>query len=250
MHGLHADPQLKQKIINALKTSPGSPIWVNGICIYRGYEKHFDQDDEPRGRPFEQPHWCRRSRSPKHEVRRQRSRSPLRRRSYSPLHRPSAPMPGLGRLSPIGGFRTPSPQRARTPPRQPETRSREPARASGSNAVIFNSGAHRQENRPAPIIEPVRFQVPSKQVVPQYMLLQGVMTRSNESASRQPLGQITNSTVGNKAVPAQSASQKSSSSSGPKPIQPITLPLDDDDEPEVEDPHFVLGIGKGALMAE
>jgi len=233
MHGLHADPQLKQKIINALKTSPGSPIWVNGICIYRGYEKHFDQFDEPRGRPFEQPHGRRRSRSPKDESsRRPRSRSPIRRRSLSPLRRPSAPMPELQRLerSPIRRYHTPGPQRARTPT--------------------------RQENQKAPSVERIRFQVPPKPTVPQSALLQGVNNKNNDPAPRQPLGQITNNAAGNNvstsdsntSTPTRSADQERPSDSGPKPIQPITLPSDD--EPEVDDPWFVLGIGRGALIAE
>jgi hypothetical protein len=251
MHGLHADPQLKQKILNALKTSPGSPIWVNGICIYRGYEKHFDQFYEPRGRPFEQPHGRRRSRSPGREVRRMRSRSPIRKRSYSPLRRPSEPVPGQQRreLFPIRTYRTPSPQRARTPPRLPDARAREPARVTGSNAVVFNPRVNHQENQRGLAVEPVRFQVPPKPAVFPYMALQAVNAKNNDQAPRQPLGEATNATsssVRNNASTRNGVQAGAASSAA----QERCVILLSDDEPEVEDPYFVLGISQGAMKGE
>jgi hypothetical protein len=44
MHDLHLDPDLKQKVLQALKISPGTAIHINGICIYRGQEKHFSHE--------------------------------------------------------------------------------------------------------------------------------------------------------------------------------------------------------------
>ena len=56
-HGLNNDPELKRKVLQALKSTPGSAITINGVCIYRGNNRNFEayQDlDDPRGRPLEQ----------------------------------------------------------------------------------------------------------------------------------------------------------------------------------------------------
>lgn len=49
-HGLQHDPVLRAKVLQSLKASPGTAIHVNGVCIYRGYEKHFVNQEEPRGK--------------------------------------------------------------------------------------------------------------------------------------------------------------------------------------------------------
>jgi hypothetical protein len=123
MWGLDHDPELRHKVLTAIKTSPGCAIWVNNECIYGANAKYFQTDDPPRGR--EQPRGRgrplgegiarKRSRSPTRERvsnvpnwrqrQRQRSRSPLRRyspplhgRRGSPIHRRScAPSPSRDR---------------------------------------------------------------------------------------------------------------------------------------------------------
>src|SRR3954453_5499265 len=42
MWALDDDPELRQKVLTAIKTSPGCAIWVNGQCIYQGNESHFN----------------------------------------------------------------------------------------------------------------------------------------------------------------------------------------------------------------
>ena len=133
---LHDDPELKRKILNALKTNASAAIWVNGQCIYPGKEKHFSSTEEPRGRgrPLEE-RIKKRSRSPaKHRLsgyrQRPRSRSPLRR--YSPV-RNSQRFSSIS-LSPYRGRRSISPP-DRTAYQDPQSRGRSSHYASGSSAV-------------------------------------------------------------------------------------------------------------------
>jgi hypothetical protein len=81
------------------------------------------------------------------------------------------------------------------------------------------------------------------------MALQAVNAKNNDQAPRQPLGQITNTTS---SSAGNIASTRNDVQSGPAPSSPQERPviLLSDDEPEVEDPYFVLGISKGAMKAE
>lgn len=73
MNSLNDDPDLKRKVLDALKTSPGCSIWVNDRCIYQGNERHFNQD-EPRQRGHRHPL--------ADTIARARSRSPARERVW------------------------------------------------------------------------------------------------------------------------------------------------------------------------
>jgi hypothetical protein len=133
---LNDDPEMKKKILNALKTNASSAIWVNNQCIYPGHDKHFSTREVPRGRgrPLEE-RVKKRSRSPPKDRlpdwhQRPRSRSPLRR--YSPQR-------DQRRLSPVSL----SPYRRQcslSPPgsaadRVHQRRARSPRYACGSNAI-------------------------------------------------------------------------------------------------------------------
>lgn len=181
-------------------------------------------------------------------------------------------MPGLQRTErPLVRYRTPSPQRDRSPPRrQPEVPAQRSIRITGSNAITVKPRVGRQENQEAPPADPFRFKLPPKPAVSQYMLLQDVNAKADNATTREPLGQIANgnstsfvkasnngpgNTLGNitngKVAPARkpadqssaTANQQRPSTSDPQPIKPIAL--SSQAEPEVEDPHFVLGVGKG-----
>ncbi|KAF4624505.1 hypothetical protein G7Y89_g13665 [Cudoniella acicularis] len=273
MHGLDADPELKNRILQALKVSPGSAIFVNGIRIYRGYEQYFEQLDDTRDRPFEQPFSRRRSRSPvrgddRHDRHRVRSRSPIRGRSprqafdaqdgaysgpnmdmCSPPRRPRYRTPSPPRQS----FRAPSP--ARLPPPRP----RSPKPVSGSNAVVYEARGRgmqrRQAQRQLPVDKSQSQQIQAK-AAPSYLLLQNVHAKANDAQPRAPLGQLTNSTRAENVPRSGGSTSQSAAATNFKYSQPNSQPLTPipakhiEPEPVVNDPHFVLGIGTGAREAE
>ena len=81
LNGLNNDLELKRKVLNALKTSPGCSIWVNERCIHAGNEHHFTQDESferGRGRCLANRFTWNRSESPPRERSMKRSRSPTR----------------------------------------------------------------------------------------------------------------------------------------------------------------------------
>jgi len=78
MWNLDDDPELKKRILNALKTTPSCAIWVNDQCIYRGNETHILNSSVPRGRPLQDRVTRRRSRSPPRDRARQRSSTYLK----------------------------------------------------------------------------------------------------------------------------------------------------------------------------
>ncbi|KAH7333155.1 hypothetical protein BKA65DRAFT_479721 [Rhexocercosporidium sp. MPI-PUGE-AT-0058] len=178
MHGLQHDPELKKRILNALKTNPGSAIYVNNICIYLGTEKHFDVEDMPsRGRTLEE------------RVKRDQERSmspPRYRRRSSPRYRDRSPPHDRGPhgyYSPPqhGGYRSRSPVRHRrwspspyhlpsyATDRQPDYRPRSPRYAQDSSAVVFdarerNRGVNdRAENRATQRVMSVKSNMPPTQ---------------------------------------------------------------------------------------
>lgn len=56
LHGLNNDPELKKRVLAALKTNPGSAIYVDGVCIHAGNERHFETGETmmSRGRQLEE----------------------------------------------------------------------------------------------------------------------------------------------------------------------------------------------------
>lgn len=46
LHGLHLDQELRFRVLQSLKSSPGTAIHINGVCIYPGHEKHFVKEEE------------------------------------------------------------------------------------------------------------------------------------------------------------------------------------------------------------
>jgi hypothetical protein len=265
MYGLDNDPELKRKILTALKTSPSSAIYVNGVCLYAGTDKHFETDELPRGRTMKDRINRERSRSasPNRGRSPPRDRSPMyqpRYRSRSPVrHRRRTPSPyrdlDYSRVSPPPYYqperdqcysRDPSYGRL-TPERwgEPEYKARSPRYAPDSNVVGFEARDRASQNRPAPLpASTVKFNIPN--VVRKAAAVPPVFTSANAVPVRGPLGNVTN--AGNQsAAPAQGFASliKVSGSQQPAPAVPASPA-----GREVEDPHWVLGVTKQAGEAE
>ena len=140
-HRLDDDPDLKYKILNTIKTSPGCAIWLDGVRIYRGKECHFSSDYISRGRPFDHRAARRRSRSPLTERSRWRSPSPSRdRSSRKDRFGSDITLPHERDISPYQRrrYRSRSPLRRESPSPnlQPDLRPRSPRYSRGSNAVV------------------------------------------------------------------------------------------------------------------
>ncbi|PVH72758.1 hypothetical protein DL98DRAFT_595700 [Cadophora sp. DSE1049] len=279
MHGLQHDPELKKRVLNALKNNPGIAIYVNDRCIYLGTEKHFDVDDRPsRGRTLEK----------RIKRDRERSMSPPRYRQQSPQgYRGRSPPRDRGgpgyygsprreqryrSRSPLNQRRrTPSPYQlpAHAPGPQPDYRPRSPRYAENSNAVLFEARDRdgyedsRAENR-APRAAPgnaVKFNIPPAQ--PDF----SKPDLFNTSAPRGTLQQTSGNTPINDRGPLQARDtnskamqgviKESQSQSQAQAFQAFkSAQSQTSSTPQslsqtgpsnfVEDPHFVLGITKGA----
>jgi len=248
MHGLNEDPELKQKILQALKTSPGSAIYVNGICIYRGNDKHFATNEPPRGGRLEDRITRRRSRSLSPDRHRARSPSPRRERSGRapspvgyPRGRPPMPPPRYRSRSPFRRQRTPSPYY------EPEYRQRSPRYAKGSSAVVFEARDGTVENRPSQRdgrLTPVKINMPRPLPLPKYP-----PPAFNQTPGRVPLGQVSSNVPQNEQATATTRGV-----STPKTQQTMlpqkSTPAYGSMIFEVDDPFFVLGINEGAAEAE
>lgn len=252
MWGLDDDDELKRKVLNAIKTSPGRAIWVNNQCIYKPNEKHFNTEfvSRERGRSLESRITRKRSRSPARRYDdtpswndRRRSRSPLRqyqswheprvsRRRSSGYERSCAPSPSPYRSEPAMYIKE-------SPSQSSQTRSS--SFASGSNAIVFDS---RKENtRPAPTMAPVSFGMPSKPKQPRYLTGPSLST-FQPAQDRPALGNVTN-------VPRP---HDKVSSFAPQVAMEVEQSSDLIEHPQLEDiiddPEFVLGVTKGATEAE
>ncbi|KAK0111090.1 hypothetical protein ONS95_001468 [Cadophora gregata] len=278
MHGLQHDPELKKRVLNALKTNPGSAIFVNEICIYVGTEKHFDVEDRPsRGRTLEE----------RIKRDRERSRSPPRYRQPSPrVHSGRSPSrergrPGYNgspRRKPRYRSRSPLKQRRRTPSpyqlpahapgRQPDYRPRSPRYAENSNAVVFEARErdryedNRAENR-ATRAAPFKFNLPPAQ--PDYRKPDLFNTGSPRANLQQNSGDVfkdrgplqtrdTNSQALQGVVKEPQPQSQARVFQASKMTQPQTSSTPQSssqiNSDFVEDPHFVLGITKGASRDE
>ncbi|CZT01972.1 uncharacterized protein RCO7_05451 [Rhynchosporium graminicola] len=265
------EPGLKKRILNALKVNPGSAIYVNDICIYLGTERHFDVDDKPsRGRTLEQ----------RVQKERERSMSPARYRQPSPQnHRDRSPPLDCGPPGYYGSSqqqsryrsrsplaycrRTPSPYRL--PSYAPDRRARSPRYARDSSAVVFearNGGDRRDKNREPRRAAPVKFNMPPAQPnfhqtgrpanTSQHVsgntaeIARGSPLQARDTNSQPMQGVIAESQV--KAVSesqsqaeAYKAFKQTQSQMSPPPASSQTRA-----STIVDDPHFVLGITRGA----
>ncbi|KAL5330630.1 hypothetical protein ACEPPN_000149 [Leptodophora sp. 'Broadleaf-Isolate-01'] len=275
--------QLKKRILNALKTNPGSAIFVNDVCIYLGTEKHFDVQDMPsRGRTFED----------RFKRDRERSWSPPRYRQPSPQgYRGRSPPrdrgpPGYYGSPRRGGYRsrspirqrrrTPSPYRlpSNTPNRQLNYRPRSPRYAQDSNAVVFEARNrdrgvdNRAENRAPQRAAAVKFNTPPTQ--PNFHQMPDLFDPSRGGPQRiagnihniergSPLQALDTNSQAMPGVIKESESQVTKESQsqsqaeayqGFKAAQLQVSPPSNSSQTGasnvVEDPHFVLGIIRGA----
>jgi hypothetical protein len=257
MHGLNGDPELKQRVLEALKTTPGSAIHINGVCIYRGYDKYFLSNDPPRGRTFEERVTHRGPRSLSSG--RGRERSAFRSHPRDGGDKTPSPSRGSpGYRSPVYQTRyhsrSPLRQQSRTPSpyRQQQYRARSPRYATDSNAVVFEARdgfpeSCQPENRrprnrgPQPSergrLTPVKFSFPPPQQAARSRLLPAF---NAPPSSRTPLGQVSNN------IPKTDQL----AFNAPKPAPPLSRPRSDSMTIEVDDPYFILGVEKGASEAE
>ncbi|PBP24470.1 hypothetical protein BUE80_DR004775 [Diplocarpon rosae] len=287
MHGLDNDPELKKRILNALKTNPGSAIYVKDVCIYVGSEKHFDGEHvSSRGRYLEDrmardrartrsPRWPSRvSRSP--PAPRYRGRSPERDDFY---HRPPD-LFGPYRYESRYRSRSPIRQRRRTPSpyrfpsyatsREPDYRPRSPRYARGSNAVVYEASEWDTENwAPLRDVKPVKFSMPPPEPGKQAPVVFNSLPRfvppniPRTAANRHTSGALQTRDTNARPVngfkepqsqsqaaafkafkESQSQSQKIKISGSQKSLQRRST--ETVDYGHVEDPHFVLGITRGA----
>jgi hypothetical protein len=142
-HGLNNNPELKHKILNAIKCSPGCAIWLDGVCIHGGNHLHFSSDYLCRGHPFAGRTIRRRSRSPLRNRSQRRSSSPLnRRRSSRTDHFGYDITPPREREASAyqRRYRSRSPLRRQSSPnRLPDFRPRSPRYSKDSDAVVYDA---------------------------------------------------------------------------------------------------------------
>jgi len=228
-HGLDHDPELKRKILNAIKTSPGCAIWVNDVCIYGGNQQHFVRDDRPRGRPLEERITRRRSRSPLRERFEQRSPSPSRR--YDHWGYDASP-PGMRRQSVYdqrrSRFRSRSPIRRRSPSPyyRPKPRPRSPRYTRDTSDDVYRP----KDNSPGS----------SKQTsfIPEFHAPLSNVTNINNATEVTTLR--TENPTNERPVPEAQKEIESYTLRSSPPQAPVR------EEPHVDDPHLVLGVVQGA----
>lgn len=216
--GIDEDPRLKSNIRSTLKEFPGATIYLNDECIYRGVQTYFYRQTLPQGRDLAE----RLTRPARAAVLlRSRSRSPSRERAIKRSRSP------LGRYS-----RDYSPLPAIEAPRYQEWRSVSPViNLSSDGNIISLPQPSQAENiaqlRTLPIPSSGQL-LPAK---PQKVI-------SNPAPpSRSALA----SCSGN--IPLRSSvdlSQNEKAANQNPPAKAAQMP----------DPHFVLGISKGAGEAE
>lgn len=151
-HGLDKNPDLKHKILDTIKSSPGCAIWLDGVCIHSGNQSHFSSAYMSRGRPFVGHSVRRRSRSPLRNRSQRRSPSPLRkgRPSKTDLFGYDITPPRERDASAYQRrmYRSRSPLRRQSSPnRLPDLRPRSPRYFKDSDAVVYDA----EDNSPTHI---------------------------------------------------------------------------------------------------
>ena len=282
MHGVNNDSELKRKVLDALKMSPGCSIWVDECCIYQGNKIHFTREEpRERGRLLADRISRARSRSPARERAWKRSRSSSRRpRSHLQRYdeylacsnaRPPSPRPNERYRS-----RTPILRRSPSPyqrlPRQERTRSY----ASGSNAVDI--GPRRNQTRATSFngrhLQPDLSRPPKPTQMPMLLVKGCASTRIQSSTGlvattpaapkNAPLGEVSanilRSTISatTKPVSQKTRSNTTTLPENKKVVAHNTIAnigaqlsqLPNQNEPLIEDPYFVLGLSEGATEVE
>ncbi len=230
-----------------------------------GSEKHYDADSMPsRGRTLEErmrrdrarsrsPTFNRLSRSP--PVSRQRGRSQERRGRQNVQH--DSPKRYRDRSPIRRRRRTPSPYELpiHAPGREPDYRPRSPKYASGSNAIVYEARDRNAENQgPQREKKTVKFNIPHPQPdsrkqapVASDRLASGdgvLRVRDTNSQATKEQSQAIKESQSQFQLFEESQSQASKASrfqgSPPSRLSQTAASV------QVEDPHFVLGITRGA----
>ncbi|KAJ5040261.1 uncharacterized protein L3040_005921 [Drepanopeziza brunnea f. sp. 'multigermtubi'] len=266
-HGLNDDPELKRRILNALKTNPGSVIFVNDRCIYRGCEKHFEAGEfMTRGRQLKE-------RMRRDRARTRSSQSPdgrfghqnYRPRNHDLLDPPPSRQEQLYRSrSPLcHNRRTPSPYRLpdHPPGRERDFGPRSPRNIPFSNAVPYNGRGREtnNENRAPPCrgLPAIKFSMPparpdlrrqpplafeASAARPDDNDVSGVLQARDINARPQPQ---TNK-ESQSQIHSQAEGFRAYKESHSRPQLTPSLSPQSADDVRVADPHFVLGVTRGA----
>lgn len=242
-YGLDNDPELKQRILQTIKTSPGCAVWLNNVCIYGGArEHHFSSHDMNRGRPLDnRTTRGRRSRSPL-DMDRQRSRSPVRRGRSTrrdPFGYDITPRNGRGASSyrQRQRFRSRSPLRRRSPSPNRLFSFRPPSPRHSRDSPPLNYDDDDTSERD--FKHEANLQVPHPKTL-----------FSFEEEPYVPLSDITNSfntprttrdePTKTPTIPLASDGNIHDLSTSPLQNAPPT------EDFHVDDPHFILGVMEGA----
>ena len=242
---LDKDPDLKLKILNTIKTSPGCAVWLEGVRIYRGNERHFYSDYISRGRTYDHRPARRRSRSPLRDGSRSRSPSPVRGRSPRMDHfgYDIAP-PHRRNISPYHRrrYRSRSPLRRElpSPNQQPDVRPRSPGYSRGSNTVVYEA----KNNLPKHNKQAAGVQRPQSPKLRRPVT--GLARSPCHPEARLPLSSVTNTHSTARKEEDRTRLAKRPTSKGKERSKYKSA----SDDFHVDDPHFVLGIIEGAAELE
>ncbi|KAG4033184.1 hypothetical protein MFRU_005g01970 [Monilinia fructicola] len=252
-YGLDVDPVLRARVLNALKASPSCNIYIDDDCIYKGCVEHHFRREEVRGKSLAQRMTRRRSRG---QIKRGRSRSPLRPRSPLPMERQFRYQRQVSPVRRIcGRSGRPLQQQRQSPPCTP-------FRPRGRSPVFDVSGIiHSETNvsrkgidafRPS-FLDDKSFPVSPKQVPEKQHILQSTegVAPSNTIYFRSFMA----SEIPLRTIPTIVPQQETGDFFGHKaaiqqPISNMVSKAQDTEELYIEDPHFVLGVREGALEKE
>jgi hypothetical protein len=236
-NGLTNDPELKQRVLNAIKTSPGCAIWLDGVCIYGGNQRHFSSDYMPKRRPFDDRTTRYRSRSPPRD--RFQERSPLSRNRGSSLKKDPFGYditPQRGQDNQFRRFRSRSPLRRERSSisRLPSPKQRSPTYSMTGNTAASRAkdNSHGQKSSGVSVSMPG---LPSFSFAPQSCV---------------PLRNVTNTQNAVKNADADEVKECSAPSSmkdsGFYKPSLINIERSLSQGLHVDDPYFILGIIEGA----
>ncbi|KAI9640334.1 hypothetical protein NHQ30_011076 [Ciborinia camelliae] len=250
-YGLDSDPALRSKVLQALKASSSCNIYIDDNCIYKGCVEHHFRREEVGGRSLAQRMTRRRSRSPgREQIKRGRSRSPIRGRSPSPIQRQFRPQ---RQASPVRQIRG----RSRSPLQQPrQSPPRTPLRPRGRSPVFDVSGiAYTQTNIAATGMNIFRPSFLQNQIFPASPRL--ALEKQDTKQSIEVL--VPSNTINLQAAPASRISLGVISANAPRretakdffdQKAAIESSVQEIEEIYVDDPHFVLGVREEALEKE
>ncbi|RDW61353.1 hypothetical protein BP5796_11245 [Coleophoma crateriformis] len=251
MFGLDGDPQLRRQVLMALKRSPASAIIVDGRCIYRGGETNLTSNsaravartrDErslspsrPRAKrsrsppeiPRHQEYSEYRDRSPQRGYDEYRTRSPVGRHTARPTSRDRYRYTRSRSASAATHRGRPDSCSPLPEPRHLEHRWASLRHASGSNAVTIAT----------PKISSTQ---PSQDLMPPILSMAQLETLSVKPQSVSKLV----------ADPKKDVTKSSFDRVKLGDMTNVARPSPQPREVLVDDPHFVLGVGRGATEAE